>query len=135
MRHILPKLAAAPILALGLISLTPAASFADSHISTGSSSTNVSISNNVNSNFARVGGGREGDIFINISGNGSRSHNSVDVDLNGRTSVNQSNAAFISNDVSVNSNTGGNSVSDDNDNGRVRHMRFCAWHPWSVWCR
>src|SRR3990172_256461 len=53
-----------------------------------------------------------------ISGNGSSSDNTADVNLNSTTTVVQSNEADIDNDVHVNADTGGNSA-DDNTGGEV----------------
>ncbi|GEM_PF-3399200 len=51
------------------------------------------------------------EISINISGNGSRSHSSVDFESNQSTTIVQSNDTQIHNNVSSHVNTGGNSAS------------------------
>lgn len=52
------------------------------------------------------------EIQIEVSGNGSDTQNSVNVDSSQNTTVNQENTADVSNDVSQEANSGGNSISD-----------------------
>jgi len=97
-------------------------------IDTGDAEASATVVNTVNSNEAVVEdcGGCPGDLSVVISGNGSDSHNEVDVDVNKSHSKNpepnkwiqQTNTANVTNDVNVKANSGYNDA-EDNTGGDV----------------
>ncbi|OGH16895.1 MAG: hypothetical protein A3C30_04455 [Candidatus Levybacteria bacterium RIFCSPHIGHO2_02_FULL_40_18] len=56
---------------------------------------------------------------IEISGNGSGSNNSIQLNQNNSININQSNSADVSNSVNINSNTGGNSINGGVGDGSI----------------
>lgn len=92
----------------------------DTTIQTGDTNQNVSISNQANSstiNTSGCGGCTGQDINVQVSGNGSDSENSTNVDVKNETTINATNNANITNTVYVGANTGNNSA--QNNNGDV----------------
>lgn len=89
-------------------------------IGTGAATTSTAVTNNVNSNVANVTpcGGCDGNTSLNISGNGAVSDNSISVDKNSMTNLNQQNNANVTNDVSSKANSGKNTA-DFNTGGDV----------------
>src|SRR3989344_3377480 len=88
-------------------------------LETGDITTQVGISNAVNSNVASVEEcDCEGDVDVLISGNGTHSDNKVELDKKSTTELFQNNEADVDNDVHVYADTGDNSA-DDNTGGSV----------------
>lgn len=85
----------------------------DVSIETGDVDTKVTVSNTVNSNSANVDCCPTGDTEVLISGNGSHSDNTVNLDQTSETEVFQENNAKIHNDVDVDGNTGKNDANDN----------------------
>jgi hypothetical protein len=91
----------------------------DVSITTGDAKTNVTAATTVNSNTATVACCSTQGADVLISGNGSDSHNTVDLELgkghksDPGTSVFQSNQADIKNDVKAKSESGDNSAKDN----------------------
>ncbi len=81
-------------------------------VDTGNAKTDVAVSNTVNSNAAKVDCCASGDTSVLISGNGDKSKNNVDLDVNQKNgsgvAVYQDNQAYIKNDIDAKSNTGKN---------------------------
>ncbi len=90
----------------------------DVTIDTGDATTDVAVSNTVNSNTASVDCCDTGDTDVLISGNGTHSDNNVNLDNNHSTTLYQTNNADIDNDVDVDSDTGYNDA-EDNTGGDV----------------
>lgn len=86
----------------------------DVSIDTGNANADVNISNEAGKNVANLGGscncGSNGDVSAIIAGNGSKSDNRINLDLNKSTRVNQNNYSNFDNDVDVNNNTGYNNA-------------------------
>ncbi len=92
----------------------------DTAIHTGSATTNTTVDNALNTNAASVNTcGCQGDTTLKISGNGAVSDNSITDNSTHNTVLTQSNDATVTNNVSSNAKTGGNSA-DDNTGGTVR---------------
>jgi len=93
----------------------------DIKIETGKAWTGVKLLTAANANSAKIGGGNSNGGMLSawITGNGSDSDNTLDLDLGGDTSIVQENDADIENDVNVNQNTGENEA-DDNTGGEVK---------------
>jgi len=83
----------------------------DVMVVTGAATSKSNVSTTANANSAVVGGGAGAGAssasFV-ISGNGSGSNNYITGDLSNTTAVDQSNSAYINNDVSSEAKTGGN---------------------------
>jgi hypothetical protein len=93
----------------------------DVTVSTGDATATVDVSTTANANMAQVGGGQEANgnaLSAIITGNGSKSDNSVELDLNHKTSIVQDNLAEISNNVDAEAKTGKNDAKD-NTSGEV----------------
>lgn len=84
----------------------------DTSIDTGNANADVNISNEAGKNVASLGNScgcdNSGDVSAFIGGNGSKSDNRINLDLNKSTRVNQNNYSNFDNDVHVNNNTGYN---------------------------
>ncbi len=80
----------------------------DVSINTGDANVSSSVSNSANSNVATLGCNCTGDTSVKIAGNGADSENTANVDVANKTSVVQANDADVRNNISVDSNTGGN---------------------------
>lgn len=91
---------------------------ADTTVTTGDATTNVTASNTANNNEAEVKG-QGGDQHITIKGNGAFSDNNVQARTHNETNVEQTNDTDIDNDINVNSNTG-NNTAGFNTGGDVR---------------
>jgi hypothetical protein len=63
--------------------------------------------------FANTTGSTGGSTSLTISGNGSDSDSNIDVNRDNKTTVNQTNVADVRNNIDVDSDTGGNSASDN----------------------
>lgn len=91
-------------------------------VSTGDATTEVSVSNSVNTNSADVDCCAANDVDVLISGNGVDTDNTVDLDMNKRKGpsieVNQWNTAEVKNKVDAVADTGGNDA-DRNTGGDV----------------
>ena len=89
-------------------------------IETGDSDVSVGVLTFANANFASIGGdtGAGGELSLWILGNGSKSDNEIDADLDNSSTVKQDNNAHIYNDVEIDAATGGNDA-DDNTGGEV----------------
>jgi len=92
----------------------------DVKIKTGKADTTVKVSNNANSNWARVGNGSSqgGSLTALITGNGSESDNEIDLEFENEVEIDQDNDADVDNDVDVDAETGENGA-DDNGAGDV----------------
>lgn len=90
----------------------------DVDIDTGNATTDVSVSNSLNSNAAEVDCCPEGPVEVLISGNGSNSDNTVDLKMGQLTEVFQENEADVTNLVWADSDTGRNDA-NDNTGGSV----------------
>lgn len=77
-------------------------------IDTGNASSDVSVSNSVNSNSANVDCCAANDTSVLIAGNGDNTTNNVDLTQGNETSVFQDNRAHIDNDIYSDANTGRN---------------------------
>lgn len=87
----------------------------ETQITTGDSSVSTNISNTTNLNSATINNCCDsGDSGASISGNGSDSSNSVDINSNSSTNVTSTNNSNIQNHVNVNANTGNNTADDNN---------------------
>jgi hypothetical protein len=84
-------------------------------IKTGDVDTKVAISNSGNVNAAKIGDGGNGggSVSARILGNGSDSDNEIKLKLASSTYLDQSNNAYIKNDVDVDANTGKNDANDN----------------------
>lgn len=86
----------------------------DVAILTGDAKSSVSVSNELNSNRADVNScDCDGDVKLNISGNGAYSDNKVDLDKYNTTDVFQTNDAYVSNYVDADAKTGGNDANEN----------------------
>lgn len=91
----------------------------DVEITTGDITSDVTVSTTANANVADLAGtGIGGDLSVWITGNGSDSHNEVELELENKTLVSQDNDAHIRNDVDVDEESGDNRA-DDNTGGTV----------------
>lgn len=92
----------------------------DVGITTGSATTNVTVSNSANANSAKIGSGSGtgGTLSAIISGNGSGSENEIELDHEKSTTVVQDNNAHFTNNVDAEAQTGDN-YANDNTNGSV----------------
>ncbi len=90
----------------------------DVKVDTGDAKTDVSVSNNLNTNEAKVECCQAGDTDVLISGNGTKSDNKVELDQDNKTSVFQDNAAKVENKIDADAKTGKNDA-DDNTGGDV----------------
>lgn len=93
----------------------------DVTVETGKAWTGVKLLTAANANSAKIGGGDSngGSLSAWITGNGSDSDNTIDLDLGGDTSIVQENNADVENDVDVDQETGDNSA-EDNTGGNVK---------------
>ena len=91
----------------------------DVEIETGDATTNVTVSNTLNSNVAHVDVCCFGDVSATISGNGSDSENEIELELENEVKVNQLNDALVINNVDAESETGENEA-EDNTGGSVK---------------
>jgi hypothetical protein len=90
-------------------------------VDTGNAKSTVSLTTVANSNTANVSGCAAcngGNATVNISGNGSDSHNHVNLDNSSNTGVYQSNDANVNNTVNTDANTGNNDA-NRNTGGNV----------------
>ncbi len=85
-------------------------------ISTGNTTTNTSIANDLNTTAIHNDACCNNNVSINESGNGSGSVNNVTADNNTATQVTSINTAVIDNNITVNANTGNNSISNSTSN-------------------
>ncbi len=95
----------------------------DVKLTSGNANTTVVLGTTANANTAMFGGAgaganQGGTVNAVISGNGSYSDSAVALDLGNDVLVTQTNVAHVTNDVDVDSYTGGNSA-DDNTGGDV----------------
>ncbi len=81
-----------------------------SSIDTGTSSTQVDVKNAVNSNVADVNGCCTGDTSVSIKDNGAQSNNTANTGISNETTLWQTNAANVANNVSTNNETGDNTI-------------------------
>lgn len=89
----------------------------DTSIQTGNTNQTVSIANQANSstvNTSGCGGCASQNVNVQVSGNGSDSQNSTNVDVRNETTINATNNANIVNIVNVGANTGNNASSNNN---------------------
>lgn len=94
----------------------------DVNVSTGDAKNDVEVSNNLNSNSANVDlCDCEGDVKVNISGNGYDSTNKVYLDSTNTTAVVQANEANVENNVEAKASTGKNDA-NKNTGGDVSVM-------------
>ena len=82
-------------------------------IRTGNATSETTVENTLNSNSATVDCCDQGDVTVDISGNGTRSDNEVELESGDRrsedkTEIFQNNKADVKNNVDTNSTTGGN---------------------------
>jgi len=86
----------------------------DVTIKTGNATVNSSVSTQANSNSAKIkpaaGSGGSTDVALRILGNGTGSNNFIGATLIKATDLNQSNSAFVNNDVSADADTAGNTA-------------------------
>lgn len=97
----------------------------DVSIDTGNATANVDIVNVGGSNIAHVDGcgcSNFGDFDAKIYGNGSKSDNEIDLDVNKDLRVYQTNDTNIDNNVYVNNNTGDNKANDNT--GGVSYVHY-----------
>ncbi len=87
-------------------------------VETGDADVDVKVSNTLNSNTAEVGCCASGDVDVLISGNGSDSYNTVDLEMGSETEVYQQNYADVTNKVEAEAETGENEA-EDNTGGSV----------------
>jgi hypothetical protein len=84
----------------------------DVTINTGNATVNTSVSTQANSNWAKVspvlGSGSSTEVALRILGNGAGSDNFIGATLIKTTGVNQSNSAYVNNDVYADADTGDN---------------------------
>jgi len=92
-------------------------------VRTGDATATADVSTTANTNVAQVGGhGEQGNtVSALITGNGSESDNSVELDLNHKTSIVQDNLAEVQNKVDAYAKTGWNNA-NDNTGGEVAIM-------------
>ncbi len=92
----------------------------DVSIETGKADVSVGVLNFVNSNWARIGGGDDGDSSLSlwILENSTKSDNYIDADLENENVVTQDNYADVYNKVDVDAETGKNDA-NDNTGGEV----------------
>ncbi len=92
----------------------------DVTVRTGDATATADVSTTANANVAQIGGhGSEGNtVSALITGNGSKSDNSVDLDLDHATSIVQDNLAHVKNNVDAKAKTGYNDA-NDNTSGEV----------------
>jgi len=89
-------------------------------IETGDATVGVDVTNAVNGNAARVGGDENeaGSLSARIVGNGSDTHNKIELDVNRSVFVDQSNDADVDNNIDVAAKTGKNEA-ERNTGGSV----------------
>ena len=85
----------------------------DVTIDTGKASVNTTVSNTLNSNAAEVNCCNGGNTNVTVSGNGAESNNTVVLDQNTNTSVNQKNTANVHNYVDADAKTGYNDANSN----------------------
>lgn len=92
----------------------------DVTIETGDATVGVNVTNAVNGNAARVGGGEgeAGSLSARIIGNGSDTKNNIDLDVNRSILVDQENEAKVKNNIDVAAKTGENEA-ESNTGGSV----------------
>lgn len=94
----------------------------DVDVDTGNSEVSVGILNALNANFASIGGGDdEGEgqgLSLWVLGNGKKSDNYIDADIDKSNTVKQENDAHVYNDLDVDAETGKNDA-NDNTGGEV----------------
>ncbi|MBI4035757.1 hypothetical protein HY383_02320 [Candidatus Daviesbacteria bacterium] len=91
----------------------------DVSIETGDATTEVTVSNQANTNTADVSCSNcTGDISATVSGNGSNSENEIEVENEQNTEVYQNNTAYITNNIEAEAKTGDNEA-EDNTGGDV----------------
>lgn len=93
----------------------------DVDIDTGNSDVSVGILNALNTNFASIGSGDNSGgngLSLWVLGNGSKSDNYIDADIDKSNTVKQENDAHVYNDLDVDANTGKNDA-NDNTGGEV----------------
>ncbi len=99
----------------------------DTNISTGDIKTETNITNSgINQNIAHIPSGGLTGGTAQISGNSSKSNNSITADASNNTTFNQDNYAFISNNVIVNANTGNNSANWNKGDVSIRSGHITA---------
>lgn len=92
---------------------TASANTGDTEITTGDTSTDVSISNTLNTNTANVDNCCPTDTTASISGNGSGSDNTLNLDQTAETTISSANTANITNTITINANTGNNTANSN----------------------
>lgn len=84
----------------------------DVTVNTGNATVNTSVSTQANSNWAKIspvaGSGSSTEVALRILGNGVGSNNFIGATLAKITSVDQSNSAYVNNDVDADADTGDN---------------------------
>jgi len=87
----------------------------DVRVRTGDANTDVNVKNILNSNVADVQncGGCNLNYDLEVSGNGTRSDNKIDVDSDRNVALYQTNNADVDNNVDVNADSGSNDVNDN----------------------
>jgi len=92
----------------------------DVTIKTGKADTTVKVGTTANLNWAKVGGSSDngGSLTAYITGNGAKTDNVIDLDLENKVELDQDNDAYVDNDVYVDAVTGKNGA-DDNGAGNV----------------
>ncbi|MCX8009002.1 MAG: hypothetical protein N3A54_04870, partial [Patescibacteria group bacterium] len=84
-------------------------------VRTGDALTSVEVSTTANANAATIGGEGHGNgsISARIMGNGSRSNNTIDLNLDSSSLIVQENNAVVSNGISSDASTGTNNTNDN----------------------
>ncbi len=90
----------------------------DVSIETGDADVTVDVTNAVNQNVAKIGGGQGGSLSAEISGNGANSDNDLNLNVGNDVQVFQNNVADIKNSVDVDANSGYNKA-NKNTGGEV----------------
>lgn len=90
----------------------------DVRIESGDSDVAVAVKNMLNQNSAAVSCCESGDTTVKVDGNGSKSDNKVELDMDNSNELFQDNSAKVKNDVKVDAKTGHNDA-NDNTNGDV----------------
>lgn len=90
----------------------------DVKVDTGNAKTDVSVTNSLNTNEAQVACCQSGDTDVLISGNGTKSDNTVELRQDNKTGVFQDNAAKVENKIDADAKTGKNDA-DDNTGGDI----------------
>jgi hypothetical protein len=85
----------------------------DVNVDTGDSDVAVSVANLLNKNSAAIACCESGDTSVKIAGNGHKSDNKVDLDLDSENEIYQENDADVDNDVDVDAETGDNEANDN----------------------